>query len=1066
MRRFFLNESTENGKRKPDGRRNWIAWLFFLFTGLGSTIWFLIRVIPKPSRATYPCMKAAAPFMSGFVVYLLTITGSAFAFRKFRKALTQSRYLAASVFLLVAFIMILGANSSQTREVKAINLLSSNAFTANDPIGEATGLKPGRVVWVWNKHATDENFTPSNNKNNWWANYTNGEEVEKMLLTALLSYTGKNDPKEAWNELFRYFNVQKGKGNVGYRSGEKIYIKLNITNSSSGLDKTSNFNRMDSTPELALALLKHLIEVVGVTPSDIYMGDPFRNFHNLYWDRCATVYPDVHYCCGRVLTGRHQTVPTADPVMHFSDGRHAWRIPQEYADAEYLINMPCLKTHNEGGITLGAKNHQGSVLQSGARADEQYAIDMHYSLPYNNPGYGKYRHLVDYLGHKDLGGKTLITIIDGIWAGRSWEGFVEKWNMYPFNGDYPSSLFISQDRVAVDAVCYDFLLEEYKNKPSNQKYPYFEGCDDYLYQAADPAYWPEGLTYDPEGDGTPLTSMGVYEHWNNPTEMKYSRNLGTGSGIELMKVNLNNDPFTPENSGLVSPKVKKIVVDANGIKWFGTEKGLSRFDGINWTTVDASNHLRENTVNDIKYNASGSELLVATNGGLSVLKTDANGVVSSKTYYVGGAASEILSDTVTAVGIDTKNTRWIATLKGLNTWNGTSWNATNTYMDANREIKQWNELRVNDIESYDNDGSVYIGTSGQGILRYTYNEVDGFTGASAMSSLWSGIWSDTVHAVTLIDTVQWYGTNLGVFQHFGPSTKNYWDFQFSIYDGIYDPVVKDVEVDPDGNVWLGTPSGIQVLTPEGFYTYVSGVQTSAIKVYPKAEGAIITWTNGNGFSGTLFSEKVNDLQTDTDGSMLVASDNGVEVFKNLPGILGPLEPKRAVFIIKSDKGTASPVNRTSYAADPVYPNGSKCGQWACVYNGTGSSVEVFGLKANTTYRVMAFEYLGEPGEEMYNPSEGVDNPVNFTTNLTASNELKADGYRIYPVPFDRSLTIECAGTEHQAVSATLYSSNGIRILSREFSATKATIDTHGLTPGAYILKITGKNGEHTFRILK
>jgi len=112
---------------------------------------------------------------------------------------------------------------------------------------------------------------------------------------------------------------------------------------------------------------------------------------------------------------------------------------------------------------------------------------MHYSLPKNNPGYGKYRHLVDYLGHKDVGGKTLVTIVDGIWAGRSWEGFVEKWTMAPFNNDYPNSIFISQDKVAIDAVCYDFLLEEYKNKPSSQKYPYFEGCDDYLLQAADPA---------------------------------------------------------------------------------------------------------------------------------------------------------------------------------------------------------------------------------------------------------------------------------------------------------------------------------------------------------------------------------------------------------------------------------------------------------------------------------------------------------------------------------------------------------------------------------------------------
>jgi flagellar hook assembly protein FlgD len=30
-----------------------------------------------------------------------------------------------------------------------------------------------------------------------------------------------------------------------------------------------------------------------------------------------------------------------------------------------------------------------------------------------------------------------------------------------------------------------------------------------------------------------LTSLGVFEHWNNATDRLYSRNLGTGDGIEL-----------------------------------------------------------------------------------------------------------------------------------------------------------------------------------------------------------------------------------------------------------------------------------------------------------------------------------------------------------------------------------------------------------------------------------------------------------------------------------------------------------------------------------------------------
>ena len=60
----------------------------------------------------------------------------------------------------------------------------------------------------------------------------------------------------------------------------------------------------------------------------------------------------------------------------------------------------------------------------------------------------------------------------------------------------------------------------------------------YLHEAALAASPPSGTFYDPDHP-TPvkrLTSLGVHEHWNNPQDKKYSRNLGTGNGIELVAV--------------------------------------------------------------------------------------------------------------------------------------------------------------------------------------------------------------------------------------------------------------------------------------------------------------------------------------------------------------------------------------------------------------------------------------------------------------------------------------------------------------------------------------------------
>ena len=75
----------------------------------------------------------------------------------------------------------------------------------------------------------------------------------------------------------------------------------------------------------------------------------------------------------------------------------------------------------------------------------------------------------------------------------------------------------------------------YDPRDDHGPFPHYAGVDDFLHQAADSKNWPENFVYDPENDGTPLpASLGVHEHWNNATEMKYSRNLGANEGIELV----------------------------------------------------------------------------------------------------------------------------------------------------------------------------------------------------------------------------------------------------------------------------------------------------------------------------------------------------------------------------------------------------------------------------------------------------------------------------------------------------------------------------------------------------
>jgi hypothetical protein len=589
------------------GRKKVPAKFVFIILGVLSTIWFLIRVIPKPSRATYPCMKVAAPFMSGFVTYLISLTGSVFAFRKFKTSFLKAKYLIAIGFLALGILAISLSVVTTPGRTKAMKLLTADAFEANQPMGEAYGIFPGRVVWIWDADATDE--TCENVEGDYWFQNTDQKVVDSMLAKAIKYLANESTISQAWDALFKYFNQTHGNGEEGYSEGEKIYIKINLTNSSnamSGTKRIGNFERMDATPELVLALLKQLIENVGVAQSDIFLGDPFRTFRDSYWNVCHSVYPDVNYCDGDGLNGRYKINATTEDLMKFSDGKLDYRIPQEYVDAAYFINMACLKTHDEGGITLTAKNHQGSILQDGAPTSGQSAYDMHYCLPSRDGsegGHYRYRHLVDYLGHEHMGGKTMLNIVDGIWAGKSWQGWVEKWQIEPFNGDYPSSLFLSQDNLAIESVCFDFLLAEYEDKPAGEKYPYYEGTADYLFQAADPANWAPGVTYDPEGDGSQLGSLGVYEHWNNATDKQYTRDLGTGEGIELIKI-------MEPSEGPSAIDVK----ETNSTDIFSLYPNPLKGGNLNIEISNTSNQLSEISITDIKgrqiYNISTFDKVV------------------------------------------------------------------------------------------------------------------------------------------------------------------------------------------------------------------------------------------------------------------------------------------------------------------------------------------------------------------------------------------------------------------------------------------------------------------------
>jgi hypothetical protein len=304
-----------------------------------------------------------------------------------------------------------------------------------------------------------------------------------------------------------------------------------------------------------LALLRQLVQTVGVRESDISICDSLAYFANEYYDILHKEFPNVRCLDHAGKFGRIKMEQSSIPLYWSCHPEECLQdyVPICFVEADYLINFANLKAHTGAGVTLCAKNHYGSLIRWPAQEDY---YNMHKDHPSVKPDMGHYRPLVDLMGHKELGGKTLLYLIDGLYSGiHQRDRAQRRWKLYPFNGDWTSSLFASQDPVAIDSVGFDFLRAEYEN------YPRKAGVDDYLHEAALANNPPSGTFYDPDHSDNVkrLPGLGVHEHWNNPRDKKYSRNLRTGKGIELVAITA----ARTAKAGIIAPaaKVKKLAGD-------------------------------------------------------------------------------------------------------------------------------------------------------------------------------------------------------------------------------------------------------------------------------------------------------------------------------------------------------------------------------------------------------------------------------------------------------------------------------------------------------------------------
>src|ERR1700720_2233692 len=132
----------------------------------------------------------------------------------------------------------------------AATYLRPSLFEPLSPLGVPRGVVPGRVTWTHDPAAVTWDGTGS-----WWKDANNSQAViDRMVSRSIRSLTVQKSDAQAWSAIFKYFNRTHGRGDAGYRAGEKVAIKANLNNTTDH----GTIDRLNSSPHLILSLVGQL----------------------------------------------------------------------------------------------------------------------------------------------------------------------------------------------------------------------------------------------------------------------------------------------------------------------------------------------------------------------------------------------------------------------------------------------------------------------------------------------------------------------------------------------------------------------------------------------------------------------------------------------------------------------------------------------------------------------------------------------------------------------------------------------------------------------------------------
>ncbi|MEW5976088.1 MAG: two-component regulator propeller domain-containing protein [Acidobacteriota bacterium] len=363
-------------------------------------------------------------------------------------------------------------------------------------------------------------------------------------------------------------------------------------------------------------------------------------------------------------------------------------------------------------------------------------------------------------------------------------------------------------------------------------------------------------------------------------------------------------------SGLSDNFVFDIHQDRNGMIWFATSTGVSRYNGVEFTNLTIKDGLVHNAVRHIHEDSEG-RMWFATGGGISVLE---NGKFRSYTQQDGlphdfiqqiaqdrkgnlwfgtrgnglskldrngrftnyGVSAGLKVKTVWVLTVDRQDVLWIGGREGgLHRFDGKSFRAYTTA----------DGLPDNQIFSLaeDRDGNLWVGTA-NGLCRFDGKRFH-------VVSLGNGLLRNTSHVLQDRRGALWFGLyGKGVVRYDGAHFT-----QFRDENGLANNFVVVLFEDRESNLWIGTQGGgVSKFIGERFVNYTASQGLCREPVHAVAQdpqGGLWFGSYGGGlcrFDGHQFTHLraedglVHDLVGDllvSHGRLYVATNGGLSVYQ-------------------------------------------------------------------------------------------------------------------------------------------------------------------------------------------